>query len=250
MNLKREYFPSDTLKLINQSEGLVVRNRVRNTGAALGVDDSKTAHTIGRHLIKGSPGALGKGIPMADARDRFLEAPDNVNSVWAGKGEMAILLCELLNSDVGQQALAVMDSGVSRVVVHYMNLGKLAGLFGGLAGQAQLRESRITVTPPMEALVQEVVINSKTNQPILVKGVPKMITKKIVTPKKAVGEIKARDIVTVNAVLDRFAHSLHLQTLYPSTEAVDSYAEWRVGGISVVGYFSGGRFQTRMTPIG
>jgi hypothetical protein len=250
MPLKREYFPSDALKLINQSEGLVVRNRVRNTGAALGVDDSKTAHTIGRHLIKGSPGALGKGIPMAEARDRFLEAPDNVNSVWAGKGEMAVLLCELLNSDVGQQALAVMDNGVSRVVVHYLNLGRLAGLFGGLVGQSQLRESRIVVTPASEALVQVAVMNTKTNQPILVKGVPKMITKTIVTPKKAVGNIKACDIVTVNAVLDRFGNSLHLQTFYPSTEAVESYAEWRVGGISLVGYFSGGKFQTKMVPVG
>ncbi len=232
MPLKREYFPSDTLKLINQSEGLVVRNRVRSTGAVAGVDDSKTAHTIGRHLLKGSPGSRGLGIPMAEARDRFLDAPDNVNSVWAGKGEMAILLCELLNSDIGQQALAVMDGGVQRVVVHYLNLGKLKGLFGGLAGQAQLRESRVTVTPASEAIIQVLVMNAKTNQPVMVNGTPKMINRTIVTPKKAVAEIKASDIASLNAVLDRFGNSLHLQTFYPSS--------------SIVGFISGGRFQTKM----
>ena len=248
MPLKREYFPSDTLKLINQSEGLVVRNRIRSTGAAAGVDDSKTAHTIGRHLIKGSPGALGMGIPMAEARDRFLDAPDNVNSVWAGKGEMAVLLCELLNSDIGQQALSVMDGGKQRVVVHYMNLGKLNGLFGGLIGSAQLRESRVTVMPAIQAIMQVVAMNTKTNMPVMVNGVPRMVNKTIFTPKKVVAEIKARDIASLNAVLDRFDNSLHLQTFYPSSEAVESYVEWRLGTVSIVGFISGGRFLTKMIP--
>src|SRR5690606_16973203 len=131
--------------LINRSEALAVRNGVRGTASALGVEDKHTAHTIGRHLVKGSPGALGLGIEFSAFRDRFLEAPDNLSSAWAGKGEMAILLCELLNSDIGQLALGHLDRGVHRVMVHYLNLGKLAGLFGGLAGKTKFLESKVKV---------------------------------------------------------------------------------------------------------
>ncbi len=245
MPLKREYYPSDTIKLINRSESHMVRKGVRVAAAD---DDKHGAHTIGRHLIKGSPGALGKGIAMADFRDRFLEAPENISSAWAGKGEMAILLCELLNSDVGQRSLGLMDSGVHRVVVHYFNQGKLAKLLHG----AQFRESTVKVTPASELITMVPLMNTKTNSPILDKsGVARMLAKKTLIPKKAAASVKAIDIVSVNAVLDRHGSSMHLQTLYPSSEPVTDYCEYRVGGISMVGTFSAdGKSVTKMMPTG
>ncbi len=244
MPLKREYFPSDTIKLINRSESHKVRGGARIAAAD---DDKHGAHTIGRHLIKGSAGALGKGIAMADFRDRFLDAPENISSAWAGKGEMAILLCELLNSDVGQRALQVMDSGVHRVVVHYFNQGKLAGLLHG----AQFRESTVKVTPAFESIAMVPLMNSKTGLGIVDKnGIAKMIAKKTLTPKKSAATVKARDIVSVNAVLDRYGSAMHLQTFYPSSEMITDYCEWRVGGVSVVGTFSpSGSPLTKVLPM-
>jgi hypothetical protein len=250
MPLMREYYPSDTLKLINRSESLLVRGGVRGTAAMLGADDKHAAHSIGRHLLKGAPGARGLGVPMAEFRDRFLDAPDNVSSAWAGKGEMAILLCELLNSDIGQYALGQMDRGVSRVIVHYLNLGKLAGLFGGLAGKAAFRESRIIVTPAAEVVTMVPVINTKTNKPVMVNGAAKMIAQRTLLPRKAAADVKAKDIASVNAVLDRAVGALHLQTFYPSSDPVVSFAEWRVGGVSMrAAYDANGRLLSRMTPL-
>lgn len=250
MPLQREWFPSDTLKLINSSEALAVRNNKRGTATALGVEDKHTAHTIGRHLVKGAPGSRGLGIPFTEFRDRFLDAPDNLSSAWAGKGEMAILLCELLNSDIGQLALKQLDCGVHRVMVHYLNLGKLAGLFGGLAGKVKFQESKVTVTPAEELVTMVPIINSKTNQPVLDgTGAPKMKPQKTVIPRKVVANAKAKDIASANAVLDRFGTSLHLQTFFPSSDAAASYAEWRIGVVGMVASFDRhGALLTRMLP--
>jgi hypothetical protein len=246
MPLAREYFPSDTLKLINKSEHLAVRGGLRDTITALGVDEKYGAHTIGRHLVnrlpgrKGTTGALGIGVKFEDFRDRFLNSPENKSSAWAGKGEMAILLCEMLNSAIGQYALALLDKGTSRVVVHYFNERKLAGLFGGLAGGALFQESSIIVTPASEAL-QAVLLTKKDGTAVIdpKTGLQKSIMKKVTTPKSSVADVKAKDIVAVNAVLDRFNNgggvSLHLQTFYPSAEAVTSYCEWSMGLMSLVG---------------
>ncbi|MCK5122076.1 MAG: hypothetical protein KAQ91_08830 [Methylococcales bacterium] len=246
MALKREYYPSDTLKLINTSESLVVRNKIRgNASTFQDVDDKYFSHTIGRHLLKGTPGSRGLGIQKDEFRDRFLNAPDNVNSGWAGKGEMAILLCELLNSDAGQYALGLMDRGIGRVVVHYLNEGKLANLTYG----AKLQESRVTVTPASVQVIQEALINRRTNQPVLVNGVQKIINKSITIPKQSVAQIKANDIATVNAVLDCFGNkSLHLQTFFPSSEAVTSYVEWSVGPVRHVGTFDKGTVNIKILP--
>jgi hypothetical protein len=251
MVLKREYYPSDTLKLINQSESFLVRGGARTTPAAAGTDEKYGAHTIGRHLLKGAPGALGLGVPMTEFRDRFLNSPDNLSSAWAGKGEMAILLCELLNSDMGQLALEQLDKGVHRVMVHYLNLGKLGALFDGLAGSVKFQESQIKVTPASEIVVLEPIINSKTNQPVLVNGVPKTRPKTIPVPRMAVADVKAKQIASVNAVLDRFGSSLHLQTFFPSSDAAVSYAEWRVGGVGIVAAIDkNGKLLTKMQPVG
>lgn len=244
MALQREYFPSDTLKLINQSESYLVRGGKRQTPSQAGEDEDKGAHSIGRHLLKGAPGARGLGIGYEEFRDRFLNSPENLSSAWIGKGEMAILLCELLNSDVGQLALQQLDNGVRRVVVHYLNQGKLKNLFYGLAGKARFKESEIIVTPASQKIVLKDIYNSKTGAFI------KQIQQTVTIPKSSVAQVKAKDIASVNAVLDRYGSNLHLQTLYPSSEAATSYAEWRVGSVQVIAAFDKGTLITRMAPVG
>jgi hypothetical protein len=244
MALAREYFPSDTIKIINQSESLMVRNGRRMTNM---VTEGNVAHSIGRHLLRGAPGSRGLGIGEKDFADRFLNSPENLSSAWMGKGEMAILLCELLNSEIGQLALRRLDTGVPRVVVHYLNQSKLAALLHG----AQFKESRVIVTPASEKIVLEKLFNSKTGAPIMVNGVQKETQRKIPIPRTASSEVKAKQIIAVNAVLDRFnspSSGLHLQTLYPSSEATESYAEWRVGGVSMTAGFSKGQVVERMMP--
>lgn len=93
----REYFPSDTIKLINQSEG-----RAGVSG--------KAAHALSRHLLARSPGAVlynhttakigGIGVGGEAFRDRFKNASPQasgdmpVNSGWIGKGGMGMQLAE------------------------------------------------------------------------------------------------------------------------------------------------------------
>jgi hypothetical protein len=247
MPYAREYSAADALRMINRSEALVVRNGVRGTGAALGVDEDYTAHTISRHLLKGSPGARGAGVAFDAFRDRFLGSPENRNSGWAGKGEMAILLCEALNSVIGQHALGQLDKRVTRVMVHYLNLGKLAALTGRVA----LKESSYAVTPAHDIVNLVPVMNTKTNQPVMVKGVAKMIPVKTHVDRSVAAKVTAADIASVNLVLDRFgAGELHLQTFFPSSEASASYAEWTLGMMKIVAAYDGSRVLSRMMPSG
>ncbi|WP_415256254.1 hypothetical protein [Sulfitobacter sp.] len=51
MALKREWFPSDTIKLINRSEDHLVRGGGLQTPAAADEEGEKGAHSIGRHLL-------------------------------------------------------------------------------------------------------------------------------------------------------------------------------------------------------
>ncbi len=220
MVLIREYFPSDALKLINRSESMVVRAGVRSTTVKAGVKDKFGAHSVGRHLLKGAPGSLGGGVPFNQFKDRFLNSPGNLSSAWAGKGDMAISLCELLNSTIGQFALGKMEAGVGRVVVHYHNEGSLAGLFSGLAGSMQFHESRVNKTS----------VGAKSSQK----------TSSVTTSK----------IVAVVAVLDRFGSSLHLQTLFPSSDGSRSNASWLVGNVNVYAELTlSGRIHSQLTPV-
>jgi hypothetical protein len=224
MPLQREYFPSDTIKLINASESQVVRSGARSSTIAAGVDDRFGAHSIGRHLLKGAPGSLGEGVPFNEFKDRFLSSPEMMSSAWAGKGEMATCLCELLNSTIGQFALGQLDRGVHRIVVHYLKEGTLDGLFGGLAGAAKFDQSRVQVRP---ASIQ------KEQVTVMAKGVAKTFEKKVQVPRQVTASVARTQIVSVNAVLDRFVGGLHLQTLFPSSDATQSYAEWRISTISM-----------------
>ena len=220
---RREYYPSDTIKIVNQSEG-----KVGSTG--------KAAHAIAEHLMKGSPGAVlygvaeslakggvrvnNVGISKDDFRDRFKESPGTANSGWLGKGDMSLLLCELLNSDVGQEAMGALDTGVQRVEVHYLNEKKMAKLFGGL-GAVGMNQSNWLVTPAKTEMVTKSVVNKK--------GDTVTFQARVTTPKVVTPSVKATDLASIHAVLDNMAGRLHLQTLFPDNQTVESHAKWRLG---------------------
>jgi len=242
MALCREYFPSDTLKLINQSEGNMVRNNRLTNPQTAGEDPSHAAHAIGRHLLRGSPGAgKGKGVTEDKFKNRFMDSPDNLSSVWAGKGEMAILLCELLNSAVGQIGLKALDSGVHRVVVHYLNEGKLATMFARM-GLPQFKESAIVVTPAQYQDVQTEIRNKKGE-------LVKILTKKVEIAKASKSaNVTAKDIAAVDAVLDRYGAALHLQTFYPTSDVTPSFVDWDVGRVHIKTWLnSKGKVQQALT---
>lgn len=220
---RREYFPSDTLKMINESEG-----KIGSTG--------KAAHAVAEHLMKGSPGAVSfnaalsaakggvrmdsVGISSEGFRDRFKESPGVVNSGWQGKGDMTLLLAELLNSDIGQEALRALDEGAQRVEVHYLNLKKMAKMFGGL-GNVNMKESNWLVTPATSTMVPTTTTN-KAGQTIT-------FNKRVTTPKVVSSSVKAVDLVSIHAVLDAMDGRLHLQTLFPDNQTIESHAKWRTG---------------------
>jgi uncharacterized protein YbcI len=103
---------------------------------------------------------LGHGVSVTDFRDRFLDVPDNVSSVWLGKGDMSMLLCELLNSRIGQAALNKLDLGARRIAVHYLNLKALSHMTGNLT----MQESNIHVTPASETFTDVEYRNPNTGQ--------------------------------------------------------------------------------------
>lgn len=247
---QREYYPSDTLKLINHSEGLMVRNRMRMTPQAANEPAKRSAHAVGRHLLKGAPGGLGQGVKSSDFMDRFKDNPTNddgssrYSSVWLGKGDMAVLLCEAMNSQVGQAGLGALDRGVSRVAIHYLNEGKLAGLFGGLVGRTRMKVSEILVTPEQTVMEWKEFHNPKKGT-IIRKQLPTKI------PESRVAQVTAEKIVSVHLVLDAFGAGLHLQTLFPSHEVSPSTAEWRIGSVNVLALIGrDGAIQTHITPAG
>jgi hypothetical protein len=220
---RREYFPSDAIKMINESEG-----KLGSTG--------KAAHAVAEHLMKGAPGAVlfsqalsaakggvrmeSVGIGSDGFRDRFKDSPGTANSGWLGKGDMALLLCELLNSDVGQEAMGALDSGVQRVEVHYLNLKKMAKLFGGL-GNVDMKHSNWLVTPATSKMEPQTTTNKK--------GDTVTFMKKVTTPKQVNSLVKTVDLASIHAVLDAMGGRLHLQTLFPDNQTIESHAKWRFG---------------------
>jgi hypothetical protein len=224
----REYFPSDTIKLINRSEGMMVRNRAQVTPVQANEPTHNAAHAIGRHLLQNAPGSLGLGVAAGAFADRFLSDPLDSNgqprlsSAWSGKGEMAIMLCELLNSDIGQLALASMDRGVRRAFIHSLNQGKLAGL---LHGSTTFKESKINVTPPQTVLVERTFQTSKG-------PITRSIRQNV--PGSKASQVTAQQIASVNAVIDVYRGGLHIQTLYPSSDMSASFCEWFIGGVKVL----------------
>jgi hypothetical protein len=219
--LKREYYPSDTIKLINQSEG-----RTGSTG--------KAAHAIAQHLMAMAPGAVlwnvkgskieKVGIGEDGFRDRFKDSPGTANSGWLGKGDMALLLCEVLNSDVGQAALGALDSGVTRAEVHYLNLKQMAKMLGSL-GKIQMKSSNWVVTPATVIDVQKTF--TKKDGTSFTKTVPQKV------PKTVAPVVQKEQLAMVHAVLDNLGGNLHLQTFFPDTAAEPSSANWVLGTVNV-----------------
>lgn len=249
MKHKREYFPSDALRIINKSEGFLVRNRQRMTAHAAGEPERRSAHAIGRHLLSGSPGSRGLGVGMVDFKDRFLANPtyddgsSRFSSAWLGKGDMAVLLCEALNSQIGQAALGALDLGVTRVAVHYLNAGKLAGLFGGMAGSVQMQVSEIMVTPQRTVLEWREFHNKKGE--VIRKELPRRI------PASKSASVSSEGIAAVHLVLDAFKGGIHLQTLFPGHQIIPSTAEWSIGRVNILALAGkGGNIEHHMSPCG
>lgn len=238
MAFRREWFPSDTIKLINRSEDFLVRGGRLQTPASAGEQSKNGAHGIGRHLLASGPGALGKGVSTADFRDRFLNAADKVSSVWLGKGDMTILLCELLNSRIGQAALRKLDLGVHRVVIHYLNQKAMAHLTGSVS----MQQSTIQVTPARKILTDFKIFNKHNGEYI------KTIKKPSTIPEVRRGIVKDVEIGMVHAVLDRHSAGLHIQTLFPSSEMAESSMDWSIGRMSMRGAYIGDTLIERALP--
>lgn len=232
MPIAREYTAAQALRLINESEGQIVRDANRRQPNKDEIADELYAHAMGRHLVSsGLLGASQGGGPsgpqagLAAIRDRFLSAPTNVSSGWFRKGDMAVRLCELLNSRIGQAALAELDKGVNRVAIHYVNKNKMGtGLFNPKHASASYQ-----VTPATETMVtKSVTFQSKTG-PVI-----KNITQKVKTPMSVKPVLKSEDVVGIHAVIDRVGtNGIHLQTLFPSATLDADSADYCVGDLKM-----------------
>lgn len=230
MPLAREYTAAQALQLINRSEGKIVRDSAQRLPTQDEMNDELYAHAMGRHLVHSGNlgasqggGASGPQAGLAGIRDRFISAPTNISSGWYRKGDMAVRLVELLNSPIGQAALAVLDSGVTgRVGVHYVNKNKMGtGLFNPLHASATY-----AVTPASEVRVTKTLTFKKDG-----KDVTKEIEQKVKIPRSVKPILSSADVIGIHAVLDRFGTSggLHLQTLFPSNELDRDSADYFLG---------------------
>lgn len=221
MSFAIEYNAANAIRLINKSEGSSLSNGARKP------DTEHGGHAIGRHLVQTFSGGNYNSAPYERFRNRFVNNPINsdgtamLSSAWAGKGDMALLLCELLNSKIGQLALAKLDNTIPRIFIHYLNEQRLRALYGNL----HMLESRVAVTPESTVTVNEDIYNKKTNEFI------KTLTKTVKIPRSADGKVKPQLIASMNALLTTDGKSLHLQTFFPSTDASSSYAEWSTGDV-------------------
>lgn len=222
MALKREYYPSDTIKILNESEG-----RAGVSG--------KAAHAISRHLRNSATGGRHTGVSKETFANRFADDPfdehgnQRQNSGWLGKGDMSILLCELLNSAYGQHALGGLDQGAQRASVqYYFKHGKD---FHGNAFDGASAEFRIAATAP--TIVRH---NDHPNNPL--RGQIRSIT---INKPKVTGVVRMKDVLGAVAVLDNLGGTLHLQTFFPLFEATSpASAEYQQGVVKVTWQDVGG----------
>jgi hypothetical protein len=217
MAFVREYYPSDAIKFLNKSEG--------QPGMS-----GEAAHAMAMHL-RHSPGpdsrgaqGLHQGVGAGKFAKRFQDNPidDNgnyrINSGWLGKGDMAILLSQLLNSPAGQSGLAGLDSHATRVVVqtYFSDARDFHGKkLGGAVAEIRTSPSAPTLSyhainpqNPLSGQLRSVKINKPTH----------------------IGVIRMKDIVGAVAVLDKVAGGLHVQTFYPLfTVNGQAQAEYKIG---------------------
>lgn len=227
MTVVRQYYPADAIKLLNGSEGKAGRS-------------SELAHSMSRHLRQSprlkSAGEkpLHQGVDADVFARRFENNPlnddgsDRINSGWLGKGDMAMLLCRLLNSPAGRSGLAGLDApatraGAKRVMVqaYFTSATDLSGTkFSG--ARAEMRTSTVAPTitrhgddprNPLHGQIRTIRMNRPVHR----------------------GVIRRKDIVGAVAVLDNVGDSLHIQTFYPLfTVSGRPKAEYDVGPVRKV----------------
>ena len=221
MAFVREYYPSDAIKILNESEG-----REGSSG--------KAAHSMSRHLRHAPAkdysqdnkgvGALHNGVSASTFAKRFENNPlyddgnYRINSGWLGKGDMALLLCQLLNSPAGQAGLRGLDEFSTRAMVQTyfaaptdLNGNKLGGAVAEIRTSAvapTLTYHPVNAHHPLSGQLKSI----KINKPVY-KGV-----------------IRYKDIVGAVAVLDKLGNTLHLQTFFPLfTVSGQPMAEYDIG---------------------
>ena len=219
MAFSREYYPSDTIKILNESEGKA------------GIS-GKLAHAFSRHLVSTAKGSLHQGVDRDTFANRFANDPldehgeERVNSGWAAKGDMAVVLCELLNSDVGQYGLSGLDGGATRACVQYFGTGSVVDPIFRQPLSGNRSEFRFAAVAPT--------ITYHNNHP----KNPLRGQVRSITPNKRItkGVIRMKDLVGSFAVLDKMGDRLHLQTFFPLfTISGLAFGEYQIGGMKNVG---------------
>lgn len=226
----REYFPSDALKIINQSE-----NKPGTSG--------KNAHAISRHLRNSAKGSNHHGVELGIFLKRWEDNPytdsgdTRINSGWLGKGDMALLLTNLLNSPVAQAALSALDKNATRAsVTAYFTDAE--DFFGNRFGGA-VAELRTMVQSP---IFQYHPVHERNPFSGQLKSIR-------VQKAKHKGVLRIRDIVGAVAVLDNMGGSNpHLQTFYPLFYTVGkSFSEFSIGTcVKTLVDLGGGKLQTML----
>lgn len=213
MPYKREYYPSDAIKIINQSE--------KRQGVS-----GKEAHAISRHLRNSATGGNHDGVELGIFLKRWEDNPysdsgeTRINSGWLGKGDMALLLSNLLNSPVGQAALGGLDASATRAsVTAYFSDAQ--DFFGNRFGGA-VAELRTMIQAP---IFKYHAVHPKNPYSGQLKSIK-------VQKAKHKGVLRMRDIVGAVAVLDDLGGTTpHLQTFYPLFYKVgNSFSEYAIGG--------------------
>jgi hypothetical protein len=254
MGVAIEYTAAQAIKILNQSEGLLVRSRVRRSPTA----DESPAHTFARHLMHGGNYGKGSGYApkspsagVAGIRDRFLASPTDpqgnsiISSGWYQKGDMVVRLTELLNSAIGQEALRTLDRGASRVAVHYRNRASMKLLVAGKnVFDPKHASASYAVTPSSTTTVPHQIFHSTTGAFI------KTINKKVTTPRTVAAVLDASAAVGIHAVLEKFgSDGLHVQTFFPSLALDLECFDYELGVVKfLVFQASGGKFEVRMAP--
>ncbi|MCA8906898.1 MAG: hypothetical protein KDA49_15100 [Rhodospirillaceae bacterium] len=207
MAFARDYTPAQTLKILNDSEG--------QPGTS-----GENAHAFSRHLRNSGHG----GVSKATFAARWENDPydDNseyrINSGWLGKGDMAVLLCRLLNSPIGQAGLGGLDGSADRVCVNAF-FSDTSGFGGTSLGGA------VAVLRGLPQPAEFIYHDDHPKNPL--RGQLKTIKTK---PMKFKGVIRMKDIVGGVAVLDKMGTRLHVQTFYPLFEVKGrGFAEYRMG---------------------
>ncbi|MCB9958798.1 MAG: hypothetical protein H6843_09365 [Rhodospirillaceae bacterium] len=207
MAFARDYTPAQTLKILNESEG--------QAGTS-----GELAHAFSRHLRNSAHGGVGKAAFAARwETDPYDDNTDyRINSGWLAKGDMAVLLCRLLNSPIGQAGLHGLDGAADRVCVN--GFFKDVSGFGGTSLGGAVAELR-ALPQPADFIYHD----DHPKNPL--RGQLKTIKTK---PMKFKGVIRMKDIVGAVAVLDKMGTRLHVQTFYPLFTVVGrGFAEYRMG---------------------